>query len=117
MGSNKSVLKEIKSFLLIPEEQKDFDQVLMLHINSQLAYLDQLGYGVDLPDTIQDENTTWAEVIGPKFNADVKTLVYLRVKLAFDSPTVGSVVAALERQIDEAEWRVHARKESENVQN
>lgn len=111
MGSESSVLNDIKSFLLIPEEIKDFDQTLILHINSQLVYLNQLGYGVDLPDEITDATTTWNDVVGDHYNSDLKLLVGLRVKLVFDTPAVGSVTAAIERQISEAEWRVHARRE------
>ena len=111
MGSDSSVLNDVKSFLLIPEEIKDFDQTLILHINSQLVYLNQLGYGVDLPDEITDATTTWDDVVGDHYNSDLKLLVGLRVKLVFDTPGVGSVTAAMERQISEAEWRVHARRE------
>lgn len=111
MGSDSSVLNDVKSFLLIPEEIKDFDQTLILHISSQLVYLNQLGYGVDLPDEITDATTTWNDVVGDHYNSDLKVLVGLRVKLVFDTPGVGSVTAAMERQISEAEWRVHARRE------
>lgn len=111
MGSDSSVLNDVKSFLLIPEEIKDFDQTLILHISSQLVYLNQLGYGVDLPDEITDATTTWNDVVGDHYNSDLKLLVGLRVKLVFDTPGVGSVTAAMERQISEAEWRVHARRE------
>lgn len=111
MGSDSSVLNDVKSFLLIPEEIKDFDQTLILHISSQLVYLNQLGYGVDLPDEITDATTTWNDVVGDHYNSDLKVLVGLRVKLVFDTPGVGSVTSALERQISEAEWRVHARRE------
>lgn len=111
MGSDSSVLNDVKSFLLIPEEIKDFDQTLILHISSQLVYLNQLGYGVDLPDEITDATTTWNDVVGDHYNSDLRVLVGLRVKLVFDTPGVGSVTAALERQISEAEWRVHARRE------
>lgn len=111
MGSDSSVLNDVKSFLLIPEEIKDFDQTLILHISGQLVYLNQLGYGVDLPDEITDATTTWNDVVGDHYNSDLKLLVGLRVKLVFDTPGVGSVTAAIERQISEAEWRVHARRE------
>ena len=111
MGSDSSVLNDVKSFLLIAEEIKDFDQTLILHSKSQLVYLNQLGYGVDLPDEITDATTTWDDVVGDHYNSDLKLLVGLRVKLVFDTPGVGSVTAAMERQISEAEWRVHARRE------
>lgn len=111
MGSDSSVLNDVKSFLLIPEEVKDFDQTLILHINAQLVFLNQLGFGEALPDEISGEKTTWADVVGNQYNADLKLLVSLRVKLVFDTPGVGSVTSALERQISEAEWRVHARRE------
>lgn len=111
MGSDSSVLNDVKSFLLIPEEVKDFDQTLALHINAQLVFLNELGFGEDLPDEISGEDTTWADVVGDLYNSDLKLLVALRTKLVFDTPAVGSVTAALERQISEAEWRVHARRE------
>lgn len=82
-----------------------FDQELIVHINTVIAFLDQLG--VKFTTRAITESTTWEELI-PTIDLieDVKTFISFKVKLIFDPPTGSSAMAALKEVIDECEWRI-----------
>lgn len=103
-----SILKTIKKFLGISDEETHFDTDLIIHINSVFSILNQLGVGPSKSFQIQDEKETWDQFIedDTDFN-DVKTYMYLKVKLLFDPPASSSVMSAMERQISELEWRLN----------
>lgn len=82
-----------------------FDQELIIHTNTVLAFLDQLG--VKLIRRTIDENTTWNDLIeNLDMIEDIKTYVSFKVKLIFDPPAGSSAMNALEKVIDECEWRI-----------
>ncbi len=101
----------------ISEEDTAFDMDLIIHINSVFADLHQLGVGPEKPFTIFDGKTLWNEFIDndEQFN-NVKTYMYLRVKLIFDPPNSSFVISAIERQIKELEWRFTVKEETEDEQ-
>lgn len=103
-----SILNTIKK-LVGPDENYDyFDQDLIIHINSVFAVLHQLGVGPAEPYRITGSENTWSEFLEDKdYLEDVKTYIYLRVRLLFDPPTNSFLVNAMENQIREIEWRLH----------
>ena len=82
-----SILTSIKKLLGITEEYEQFDQDIIIHINSVLSVLTQLGVGPTEGFSIKDEKSVWTDFIedGLKLEA-VKSYVYLKVKLLFDPP-------------------------------
>lgn len=116
-----SILKTIKKLLGISDEETHFDVDLIMHVNSVFSTLRQLGVGPDETFSIQDETATWENFIDDDtdFN-NVKTYIYLKVKLLFDPPMSSSVMSAMERQISELEWRMSIDafdKSTEEVEN
>lgn len=109
-----SILTSIKKLLGLEEEQKDFDPDIIMYINSVFPTLNQLGVGPKEGFSITDELALWSEFIqdNKKLN-DVKTYIYLKVKLIFDPPLSSSVLASTERMIKECEWRLNITAESE----
>lgn len=108
---DKSILQSVKDYLGIVPEIKDFDTILVNHINATFAYFTQLGLGPINGFTISGEDETWGEYIkNPIFN-DVPSLMGARVKREFDPPPTGTVSQALDRVISELEWRVTAKQE------
>ena len=102
-----SILNSIKKLLGIPIEQDNFDTDIIIHINSVFAVLHQIGVGPSTGFRITDENDMWQSFTGTNLNIeDVKTYVYLRVRLLFDPPLSSSVLAAMERTVAELEWRL-----------
>lgn len=103
-----SILKTIKKLLDISDEETHFDTDIIMHINSVFSILHQLGVGPDKSFSIQDDTATWDDFIEDDNNFnDVKTYIYLKVRLLFDPPASSSVMSAMERQISELEWRLN----------
>ena len=109
-----SILTSIKKLLGIAEEYTQFDTDLIIHINTVLSVLGQIGVGSDGRQSIIDKNTTWESVIGTESKLDmVKSYVYLRVKLLFDPPQSFAVMDAINRNIGELEWRIFVETDPE----
>lgn len=109
-----SILTSIKKLLGIAEEYTQFDTDLIIHINTVLSVLGQIGVGSDGRQSMIDKNTTWESVIGTESKLDmVKSYVYLKVKLLFDPPQSSSVMDAMNRSIDELEWRIFVETDPE----
>lgn len=103
-----SILTSIKKALGIAEEYEHFDPEIIMHINSILAVLTQVGIGPANGFSIRDKTATWGDFIGEnakKLN-DVQMYIYLRVKLIFDPPSSASVIEAMTNAKNELEWRL-----------
>lgn len=113
---NESILTSIKKLLNIEEDCTDFDEEVIVHINSVFSDLYQLGVGPDGGFAIIDKDTAWKELLSDdKQLNNVKTYMYLRVKLVFDPPLSGSVISSMEREVNKLEWRINIAAESSNV--
>lgn len=107
-----SILTSIKK-LLGPEESYDhFDTDIIIHINSALMVLNQLGVGPVDGFSISDKEAVWTDFVPEKNIEAVKTYVYLKVRLIFDPPQSSFLVAAIEKQITELEWRLNVKAET-----
>ena len=88
-----SILTSIKKMLGIAEEYEHFDMDLIIHINTVLSVLAQLGVGSSQGFAIQDKNATWGDVIPAGMNLElIKSYVFLKVRLLFDPPSNSSVI-------------------------
>lgn len=119
-----SILTSIKKTLGISEEYIHFDEDLILHINSVLAILTQLGVGPSEGFFIKDSQDEWIDFISEESKLElVKTYVYLKVKLIFDPPLSSAVIESVNRMISELEWRIQVTtdlikdKREEEIQN
>lgn len=110
-----SILTSIKKLLGIAEEYDHFDSDIIMHINSVFMSLTQLGVGPSQGFFIEDDTTVWTEFVSDPVKLQaIKTYMFLKVKLVFDSSTMGSAtISAYERQIQELEWRLNVAAESE----
>ena len=103
-----SILTSIKKLLGVQEEYKQFDQDIIIHINSVFMILTQMGVGPEDGFTISDSKTTWSEFTNDDKKIEaVKSYVYMKVKLLFDPPDRSSVIEAINRSISELEWRLN----------
>lgn len=102
-----SILTSIKKLLGIADDYTQFDADLIIHINTVLSILGQIGVGDEKRYSVVDKSTTWDTLIGYESKLDmVKTYVYLKVKLLFDPPQSSAVMEAINRTISELEWRI-----------
>lgn len=106
-----SILGSIKKMLGSELNDDAFDTDIIVGINSALMALNQIGVGVK-GYIVFGSSETWEEfLMGYNDLEAAKTYVYLKVKLAFDTPTNSFVVNALEDQIREYEWRLNVNAE------
>lgn len=108
-----SILTSIKKLLGIAEEDTNFDQDLIMHINSVFMILTQLGVGPSKGFSIKDENDVWSDFIPEQSSLEaVKSYVYMKVRLMFDPPLSSAVADAINRNISELEWRLNVGAEN-----
>ena len=107
-----SILNSVKKNLGIEASYTAFDHDVITHVNSVFSTLNQLGIGPEDGFMIEDDTAVWGDFIGvdPRLN-NVKTYVYLRVRLLFDPPSTSYHVTAMKDQIQELEWRLNAFRE------
>ena len=108
-----SILTSVKKLLGITEECTDFDADIIMHINSALMILTQIGVGPSEGFFIEDKTDFWDDFIDDIEQLEaVKTYVYMRVRLMFDPPSSSAVMDAMNRTISELEWRLNLAAES-----
>lgn len=102
-----SILISIKKLLGISEDYTHFDTDLIMHINSVLSILTQIGVGPAEGFYIKDEDTVWTSFIPANSKLElVKSYVHLKVKLLFDPPLGSAVIESMNRMLGELEWRI-----------
>lgn len=103
-----SILNDIKKQLGPSEDYTYFDDQIMLHINTFLNRLTQLGVG-KRGFSISSADSKWSDFLGESLPnlQGVKTYLYCRVKLVFDPPQSSYVAAELEKTWKELEWTLN----------
>lgn len=103
-----SILTTIKKMVGIDKEDEEFDLEIITHINSVFMDLNQIGVGPSEGFYIEDDSAIWDDFIAERGTLEaVRSYIYLRVKLLFDSNTLSSsVIESMNRQIDKLEWRL-----------
>ena len=87
-----------------------FDPDIIMHINTVFGVLAQIGVGPEDGFAIVDENETWTDFIGDnnKILNMVKSYMFFRVKVMFDSATDSSyLIDTYNKKADELEWRLN----------
>lgn len=106
---NESILESIKKPLGIMPEYTDFDNDIIMFINTIFPILRQIGCGPIEGFMITDSNTKWSDYLGEENHVNlqnVKTFIYLKVKLLFDPPAASAHMTAITESIKELEWRI-----------
>ncbi len=107
MGRSESILTSTKKLLGLTEDYTHFDADIIMHINSVLAILCQLGVGPTEGFSIEDDKAQWSDFLknDDRLNL-VKSYVHHKVRLLFDPPLSSAVLEAIERTIKELDWRI-----------
>ena len=102
-----SILSSVKRNLGIMEDYDHFDEDLIIHINSALSILTQVGVGPEAGFAITDKNSKWSDFMGDDKRLNmVQQFVYVRVKYLFDPPQAAATLDALKQTADELIWRI-----------
>ena len=108
-----NILQSIKKMLGPSGNYEYFDTDLIIHINTVLFILTQMGVGPAKGFSIKDGSETWENFVSDieKLEA-VKTYVYLKVKLIFDPPQSSIVKSAIDETIKELEFCLNVEADS-----
>lgn len=101
-----SILDSIKQMLGIDPSDINFDSELVTYINAALSTIQKFGVGPEGYKILSKENI-WSEFLGARTDLEeVKTNVYLRVRLIFDPPQNSFAVKAIQDQIAEGNFYI-----------
>ena len=111
-----SILVSIKHGLGIDRENldyHDFDIDILMHINSVLSILYQLGVS-QRGHMVNGPGQTWSEYLADYSDIlnDIKSYMLIRVRLLFDPPASSSVLNHLQEYAKELEWRIQVGAEN-----
>ena len=109
-----SILNTIKKMLGLDANYTAFDTDIIIHINSALMTLTQLGVGSPSGFSITSSLATWQDFIGTATDLEaIKSFIYLKTRLAFDPPATSFVLEAIKAMINEYEWRINIQVDTE----
>lgn len=101
-----SILDDVKEALDVETDDDSFDTQLIMHINTYLSHLAQLGVGPELGFRIVDNTATWDQFYDSALLDSVRSYVVLRVRNLFDPLPTGFGQQSMDRQIAEMEFRI-----------
>ena len=109
---NSSILLSVKKMLGPSADYDIFDPELIIHINSVFGTLHQLGVGPEEKFVITGDSELWSDFTteGEEIE-EVKSYMYLRVRLLFDPPSSSFVLSSFKEQLKELEWRLQCKAE------
>lgn len=103
-----SILTSIKKVLGIYEEDTSFDIDIIMHINTVIMILRQMGIGPVEGFSVTSSYDTWNDYLSDHSLIEaVKTYIALKVRLIFDPPASSAIIEAMNRTISELEWRLN----------
>ena len=106
-----SILNDVKKTLGVHESNTDFDVDILMHTNTALFQLNQLGVGPTTGIIIDDPEAQWEYVVGARMDLEaIKSYVYISVRLIFDPPGTSYAIQAMERLREELAWRIEIQR-------
>lgn len=104
---NNSILTSVKKLLGLAEENEEFDQDIIMNINSAILPLTQIGVGPKEGFIVTSKDDTYESWLGDMTHfQSVKMYLYYRTRLSFDPPTQTSVLECIKESIREIECRL-----------
>lgn len=111
-----SILDSTKQALGLDPDYQVFDLDIKLHINSVFSTLNRLGVGPVGGFRIVDASSKWDDFTRGRTELnEVQSYMFLRVRLLFDPPTMGYLVAAIKEQIKEHEFSLQVMSSNPDI--
>ena len=112
-----NILSSIKKLLGLNDGVTVFDTDIVIHINTVFANLTQMGVGPQNDEgknigfRISTGNEVWGDFTANDILIEnVKTYIYVKVKMVFDPPTSSALIDAYNAQAKELEWRLYTQE-------
>lgn len=103
-----SILNDVKLQCGMTSDYTAYDAVIIMHINTVLMILKQLGIANSDFSGVTDTTQTWDDLLGDFEDVEgVVTYVGSKVRMIFDPPQASAHSKALEETIKELEWRLN----------
>ena len=111
-----SILSDTKKVLGLDSTYTPFDLDILIHINSTLSVLTQLGILTAAGYSVSNAEDVWDDLdLSIPLLSLVKSYMYLKVKMLFDPPGTSFLIEAVRKQTEEFEWRLQMLKEYEDA--
>ena len=108
-----NILKTVKKLLGVPGDYDCFDSDILININMVLPMLMQIGISTNI-NTVTEESK-WDDLSSSTEVVNfLRVYITLRVRMIFDPPTNSSLLDAMQKKIDELEWRLNLLGEEKN---
>lgn len=102
-----SILNDTKKVIGYESTYTEFDTDITIFINTNLAYLGQIGVATAEHYRITGSNNDWSEFMTGDYDFEpIKTYITMKTKLDFDPPANGTLLQSLKEVISEAESRI-----------
>lgn len=102
-----SILDSVKKMLGVSQEYDVFDADIIIHINTVLSNLIQMGVGPKQGFVINGKDAVWTDFINKANLEQIKSYVYLKVRLLFDPPSNGTLLESMNNTAKELEYRLY----------
>lgn len=107
-----SILETVKKLLGLVKEYDSFDADIIVHINTVFSTLTQMGIGPVDGFSISGYSQEWSTFITSSAlkTQQIKSYVFLKVKMLFDPPSNLNVLNAMNRNLAELEYRLYTQE-------
>ena len=103
-----SIFSSVKKVVGLLGDDGSFDEDILLHINSVVSTLRQLGLSIPADFYVRDDVQTWQDLLGVFRDLDlVKSYMTMKVRLMFDPPASSFGLASMTETVKEFEWRIN----------
>ena len=103
-----SIFSSVKKVVGLLGDDGSFDEDILLHINSVVSTLRQLGLSIPADFYVRDDVQTWQDLLGEFRDLDlVKSYMTMKVRLMFDPPSSSFGLKSMEEMAKEYEWRIN----------
>ena len=103
-----SIFESVKKVVGLLGDDDSFDEDILLHINSVVSTLRQLGLSIPADFYVRDDVQTWRDLLGEFRDLDlVKSYMAMKVRLMFDPPSSSFGLKSMEEMVKEYEWRIN----------
>ena len=103
-----SIFNSVKKVVGLLGDDGSFDEDILLHINSVVSTLRQLGLSIPADFYVEDDVQTWRDLLGEFRDFDlVKSYMAMKVRLMFDPPSSSFGLKSMEEMTKEYEWRIN----------
>ena len=103
-----SIFSSVKKVVGLLGDDGSFDEDILLHINSVVSTLRQLGLSIPADFYVRDDVQTWQNLLGEFRDLDlVKSYMTMKVRLMFDPPSSSFGLKSMEEMAKEYEWRIN----------